>query len=109
MKRILSLVAVGLLGATAASAATVPSALKSKVANDATLAEVRGGKPGLPPIVLGNKLYVTPVAVPIQNGSAVLLLGWVYVNTPEITISSSGINVTKPAAYVTIKDVGILK
>ena len=92
MKRIACLVIAGIFSAMAASAATVPGSLKSKVASDKTLSEVRGGS--------ATGFSVTSVVVPVAFKG--VLLGF-YVVGSGLNTTGFGTPVAVPASELMSK------
>lgn len=117
MKRILCLVVAGMFTALAASAATVPGTLKAKVATDDQLASVRGGRAvtlpqiTIPPIQISSQLLALPVAVPVQNGTALVVFGWFYIQTPGVTVTPTppAVVVNPPMDSLFVKSFQILR
>lgn len=103
MKRILCLAVAGMFTAMAASAASVPASLKSKVASDDQLASVRGGAPAtigggvwqitMPSLTINRP--ATPVFQPNPPGFPQIA------HTPIIVVNNGSITITLPTFTVT--------
>lgn len=108
MKRIMSLVVVGMFSAMAATAATVPASLQSKVASDEQLTAVRGGAStfggGTWNITMPS-VTITPPATPIVTitppATPIIQISQVVVNQGgAITITLPTITITPPVTPI---------